>query len=69
MVGEMRSGFMAVAQNYPMGSAVRMGPAYFPTVLGGLLAVLGAMVLFLWTRSLPQKNKRSNVSADREDAV
>ena len=28
-----------------MGTAVRMGPAYFPTVLGGLLAVLGAIVL------------------------
>lgn len=39
-------GFMLVARNYPMGSAVRMGPAYFPTVLGGLLAVLGAMVFF-----------------------
>src|SRR3954464_13404519 len=31
--------------HYQMGTAVRMGPAYFPTVLGGLLAVLGAMVL------------------------
>ena len=31
--------------HYQMGSAVRMGPAYFPTVLGGLLAVLGAFVL------------------------
>src|SRR5437763_15984899 len=38
--------FMAVAQNYAMGNAVRMGPAYFPTVLGGILAVLGAVVLF-----------------------
>jgi putative tricarboxylic transport membrane protein len=37
-------GFMVVAQNYAMGNAVRMGPAYFPTVLGGLLAVLGAAV-------------------------
>ena len=37
-------GFTLVAQNYPMGSAVRMGPAYFPTVLGGMLAVLGGMV-------------------------
>jgi len=25
--------------NYQMGSAVRMGPAYFPTVLGGLMAL------------------------------
>jgi len=36
--------FMVVSQNYPMGSAVRMGPAYFPTMLGGLLAILGAVV-------------------------
>jgi len=39
-------GFMLVSFNYPMGSAVRMGPAYFPTVLGGMLAVLGAVVFF-----------------------
>ena len=39
-------GFALVAQNYPMGSAVRMGPAYFPTVLGALLAVLGGAILF-----------------------
>jgi len=31
--------------HYQMGTAVRMGPAYFPTMLGGLLAVLGAIVL------------------------
>jgi hypothetical protein len=31
--------------HYQMGTAVRMGPAYFPAVLGGLLAVLGAMIL------------------------
>lgn len=30
---------------YQMGSAVRMGPAYFPSVLGGLLALLGVLVL------------------------
>jgi putative tricarboxylic transport membrane protein len=39
-------GFMWVSQNYPMGTAVRMGPAYFPTVLGGMLAVLGGVVFF-----------------------
>lgn len=39
--------FAVVAQlNYQMGSAVRMGPAYFPTVLGGMLVVLGAIVMF-----------------------
>src|ERR1051325_8869867 len=38
--------FMLISRNYPMGSALRMGPAYFPTVLGGLMAVLGAIVFF-----------------------
>lgn len=38
-------GFFAVfAGNYPMGSAVRMGPAYFPTVLGWILAALGLII-------------------------
>jgi hypothetical protein len=37
--------FAIVALNYQMGTAVRMGPAYFPTVLGGLMAVLGLIVL------------------------
>jgi len=27
-----------------MGTAVRMGPAYFPTVLGGILAVIGLAI-------------------------
>lgn len=31
--------------HYQMGSAVRMGPAYFPVVLGGLLVLLGLLVL------------------------
>lgn len=33
------------AQRYSMGNATRMGPGYFPTVLGWLLAVLGLLVL------------------------
>ena len=39
-------GFVAVAGNYSMGNAVRMGPAYFPTMLGGILAVLGGIIFF-----------------------
>ena len=34
-----------LARDYEMGSATRMGPAYFPTVLGGLLALIGAISL------------------------
>jgi hypothetical protein len=36
--------FMILSQQYQMGSAARMGPAYFPTVLGGLLALLGFVI-------------------------
>lgn len=31
--------------HYKMGTAVRMGPGYFPAVLGGLLVLLGVIVL------------------------
>src|SRR5258708_262644 len=34
-----------VIPGYQMGTAVRMGPAYFPFMLGGLMAVLGAIIL------------------------
>ena len=36
--------FALWALNYPMGSSVRMGPAYFPTVLGWLLGALGLII-------------------------
>ena len=32
---------MWIARDYPFGSALRMGPGYFPTVLGGVLVVFG----------------------------
>ena len=31
-----------IAANYPLGTAARMGPGYFPRILGILLIVLGA---------------------------
>ena len=37
-------GFMWLSREYAMGSAVRMGPAYFPIVLGGMLGSLGAAI-------------------------
>jgi hypothetical protein len=36
--------FILVSRNYAMGSAVRMGPAYFPTMLGGLQLALGLVI-------------------------
>jgi len=34
-----------VSRDYPIGSAVRMGPGYFPFVLGCILALLGLVVI------------------------
>ena len=38
--------FLIGARNYELGSAARMGPAYFPTMVGGLIAVIGVVVFF-----------------------
>jgi hypothetical protein len=35
---------LAHARGYPVGSAMRMGPGYFPVVLGALLILLGAWI-------------------------
>ncbi|MFN0038964.1 MAG: tripartite tricarboxylate transporter TctB family protein [Burkholderiales bacterium] len=32
-----------VSRNYPVGSALRMGPGYFPLVLSGLLIAIGLL--------------------------
>ena len=33
--------FLLIAQHYPLGSARRMGPAYFPTILSIVLVLIG----------------------------
>ena len=38
--------FAIGAQNYTIGTGARMGPGYFPLVLGVLLAILGAVITF-----------------------
>ena len=35
-----------LAQSYNLGTSARMGPGYFPSVLGGILAVIGAVIAF-----------------------
>jgi Tripartite tricarboxylate transporter TctB family len=39
------SSAVIIALDYGMGTALRMGPAYFPTVLGVLLALIGIISL------------------------
>lgn len=38
---------MWMARDYPFGSALRMGPGYFPMVLGGLMIAFGIAVLLM----------------------
>lgn len=42
---------MLIARNYPFGTALRMGPGYFPVILGGLLIVFGLAILAYGLRS------------------
>jgi hypothetical protein len=42
---------VAIARGYPMGTSLRMGPAYFPIMLGGLLALGGIYLVFKGLRS------------------
>lgn len=43
------------ARSYPLGTAMRMGPGYFPCMLGGALAALGLCIAArsLWVRGEP----------------
>ena len=36
-----------IALDYPFGSALRMGPGYFPRVLGGIMIAFGVVVLLM----------------------
>ena len=40
-----------VSHAYPMGTVLRMGAGYFPTVLGGILVVFGLILLIRGVRS------------------
>ena len=40
-----------LARNYAFGTALRMGPGYFPSVLGGLLILFGLYILANGLRS------------------
>ena len=46
---------MWIARDYPFGSSLRMGPGYFPSVLGGIMVVMGLYVLALGLRKNHEK--------------
>jgi hypothetical protein len=59
-------GFVVLAREYDMGTAQRMGPAYFPTILGGLLAALGLIVSIT---SLGSEKKREGKVEKSKDGT
>lgn len=47
--------FVVLSQQYQLGTAAKMGPGYFPTMLGGLMAILGFITMWMSTsRSNPE---------------
>lgn len=42
---------MLISRAYPMGSALRMGPGYFPMVLGGIMIAFGIVVMITGLRT------------------
>jgi Tripartite tricarboxylate transporter TctB family len=40
-----------IARDYPFGTALRMGPGYFPTVLGAILVLFGLYLVVQGVRS------------------
>lgn len=43
MYAAVGTGAIVVASGYKLGSSIRMGPGYFPTVLGSLLVLVGVI--------------------------
>ena len=39
-----------IARGYPLGSTMRMGPGYFPSVLGSILVLFGIYVMIVGLR-------------------
>ncbi len=42
---------MVIARGYPMGTALRMGPGYFPTALGAVLCLFGLYLVVRGVRT------------------
>lgn len=42
---------MFIARDYPFGSALRMGPGYFPTVLAGMMILFGIAVMMMGVKN------------------
>lgn len=54
---------MFFARDYRFGSALRMGPGFFPTVLGGILIAFGVCIMALGLRSGEKIEEKLSIRA------
>jgi predicted MFS family arabinose efflux permease len=54
---------MFIARDYRFGSALRMGPGFFPTILGGILIAFGIGVMVAGLRSGEKIQERLSLRA------
>ena len=66
MYAAIGGGAIAVAGGYNMGTSVRMGPGYFPTILGGLLVLVGVISM---VRSFTHEGERIKTFSWKEIAL
>jgi hypothetical protein len=56
---------MFVAQDYRFGTSLKMGPGYFPTLLGGVLVAFGIVIMIKGLRSNEKIRGRMSVNSWR----
>jgi hypothetical protein len=54
---------MFIARDYRFGSAMRMGPGFFPTILGGILIAFGVCIMAVGLRRGERIQERVSIRA------
>jgi hypothetical protein len=54
---------MFIARDYRFGSTLRMGPGFFPTILGGILIAFGVCIMAVGLRSGERIQERLSIRA------
>ena len=52
------AGSVIIARNYSFGTSLRMGPGYFPSVLGGVLVLFGLYLVVVGPQAQREDGRR-----------
>ena len=63
MLVGMGTAAMSISRKYPFGSALHMGPGFFPTVLGGIIILFGICIMIVGLRSNEKIGRHLSVRA------